>query len=154
MKDNTEVEKKPEILAEIWEILGGMRAGYKQERTYRRAIAMVLGEIFNLGRHTVTQMLRSLGVVAEDWSAWYRVFSEGRFDAERASAIADRLLGFCVLLNLAESPTLPQLQWWPARVLAPYTLPLHQEKVASSRPRQPVAHGPPNGVGNACPTGS
>ena len=72
----------PEILDELWKLLEGMRGGYGQERTYRRAIAMVLGELFNLGRHTVTQMLRSLGVVGEDWSAWYRMFGGGRFDEE------------------------------------------------------------------------
>ncbi len=82
MKDSMETEKKPEILDELWKLLEGMRGGYGQERTYRRAIAMVLGELFNLGRHTVTQMLRSLGVVGEDWSAWYRMFGGGRFDEE------------------------------------------------------------------------
>ena len=80
MEDSIEEGKKPEILDELWKLLAGMRAGYGQERIYRRGIAMVIGEIFNLGRHTVTQMLRSLGVVAEDWSAWYRMFSWGRFD--------------------------------------------------------------------------
>jgi hypothetical protein len=45
----------------------------------------VLGEVFSLGRHTVTQELLALGVTDGDWGAWYRLFSRERFDEERLS---------------------------------------------------------------------
>jgi len=48
---------------------------------------MVLGKLFNFGRHTVTQMLLSLGVLDGDWSAWYRVFSCGRYREARMSRV-------------------------------------------------------------------
>ena len=35
-------------------------------------------------RHTVTQGLLTLGLHDVDWSAWYRLFSRGRFDALKA----------------------------------------------------------------------
>lgn len=44
-----------------------------------------MSELFVFGRHTVTQLLMSLGVTERDWSAWYRLFSEERFDYESAS---------------------------------------------------------------------
>ncbi|MEZ4663140.1 MAG: transposase [Caldilineaceae bacterium] len=43
--------------------------------------------MFALGRHTITQMLLMLGLTEEDWSAWYRVFSEGRFAEEASSRV-------------------------------------------------------------------
>src|SRR5690606_24966934 len=47
---------------------------------------LVMAELFTFGRHTVSQLLMSLGLNEQDWSAWYRVFSEGRFHYEAASA--------------------------------------------------------------------
>jgi hypothetical protein len=46
---------------------------------------LVLSELFTFGRHTVTQLLMSLGLNEQDWSAWYRLFSEERFQYEAAS---------------------------------------------------------------------
>jgi hypothetical protein len=48
---------------------------------------MVLGEIFNFGRHTVTQGLMALGMIDGDWSGWYRLFSKGRYDEQKAAKI-------------------------------------------------------------------
>lgn len=46
-----------------------------------------MGERFAFGRHTITQLLLSLGVVEDDWSAWYRLFSEQRYDEEATSRV-------------------------------------------------------------------
>ncbi|MCL4830951.1 MAG: hypothetical protein KJZ86_00885 [Caldilineaceae bacterium] len=46
-----------------------------------------MAELFAFGRHTITQLLLTLGLVDEDWSAWYRIFSEGRFDEEKTGAV-------------------------------------------------------------------
>lgn len=71
------------LLQNLLELLERHRAAFGQERTYWRAVGMVLGEIFNFGRHTVTQGLMALGITDGDWSSWYRLFSRGRF-VERA----------------------------------------------------------------------
>jgi hypothetical protein len=48
---------------------------------------MVLGEIFNFGRHTVTQGLMALGVTDGDWSGWYRLFSQERYAEPKVARI-------------------------------------------------------------------
>lgn len=85
-KYTAETKEMPELIAALWELLAGARGAFGQERVYRRAMALVLGEIFTLGRHSVTQLLRTLGLTEGDWSAWYRLFSQGRFDEEQAGA--------------------------------------------------------------------
>jgi len=84
-KHSTDQGKKPELLAELQQLLAGSRGAFHQERTYRRAQALFVAELLDLGRHTLTQLLRSLGSVDADWSAWYRLFSEDRFEEEVAS---------------------------------------------------------------------
>ena len=44
-----------------------------------------MAEMFTFGRHTVSQLLLTLGLTDEDWSAWYRLFSKKRYDEEKAS---------------------------------------------------------------------
>ena len=43
--------------------------------------------VFSFGRHTVTQLLVTLGLVETDWSAMYRLFSRPRFDAEEGPCL-------------------------------------------------------------------
>jgi len=74
-------------------LLAGMRGAFKQERTYRRAQALFVAELLVLGRHTITQLLRGLGLVTHDWSAWYRLFSEARFEEEAVAAVEARVPG-------------------------------------------------------------
>ncbi|MFN3763891.1 MAG: transposase, partial [Anaerolineae bacterium] len=57
------------------------------ERVFLRALGLFLSEIFTFGRHTVTQGLLALGLTDADWSPWYRLFSHGRFVAEKAASI-------------------------------------------------------------------
>lgn len=46
-----------------------------------------MAELFTFGRHTITQLLLSLGLDKEDWTGWYRLFSEGRFQEEASNAL-------------------------------------------------------------------
>jgi hypothetical protein len=68
---------------------------------YRRAVALVFGELFTFARHTVTQSLLALGLVNADWSAWYRLFSKGRF---RAVEAAECLLAATLSKSPADAP--------------------------------------------------
>jgi hypothetical protein len=75
------------LLKELFGLLQAHRGIFKQERTYQRVLALVLAEVFVFARHTVTQMLMSLGQTEQDWSSWYRVLSQKRFNYEQASAV-------------------------------------------------------------------
>jgi len=54
---------QPILMQKLFDLLERYRFAYQQERTYRRVVEMVLGEIFNFGRHTVTQGLMAVGIV-------------------------------------------------------------------------------------------
>src|SRR5512138_3879680 len=86
IKNSTQVG----LLQQLFELLEAHRWVFRQERVYRRNVGMVLGELFNFGRHTVTQGLMALGITDGDWSAWYRLFSQKRFDEEQ---LAQTFLG-------------------------------------------------------------
>jgi hypothetical protein len=75
------------LLQNLFAVLDRHRAAFQQERVYWRAVGMVLGEIFNFGRHTVTQGLMALGMTDGDWSGWYRLFSHRRYKEERVAKI-------------------------------------------------------------------
>lgn len=68
------------LVVALLALLAAHRGVFKQERTYRRVLGLVVAEIITLGRHTVTQGLLALGLGSSDWSAWYRLFSCNRFD--------------------------------------------------------------------------
>jgi hypothetical protein len=78
---------QPILLQKLLELLAAHRGAFRQERTYWRAVGMVLGELFNFGRHTVTQTLMALGITEGDWSGWYRLFSRGRYEEEKTAKI-------------------------------------------------------------------
>lgn len=90
MKDSTRAREIPELIQVLFKLLEAHRGAFRQERPYHRAVGLVLGELFNFGRQTVTQELMALGMVEEDWSAWYRLFSRERFEEEE---LAQCLLG-------------------------------------------------------------
>lgn len=75
------------LLKHLFQLLDAHRPIFGQQRVYERAVALFLAEVVVFARHTVTQLLLALGQTERDWSAWYRLFSQGRFDAERASAV-------------------------------------------------------------------
>lgn len=74
------------LLACLLELLAAFRPAFRQERPYRRCVALVFGSLFAFARHTISQLLLALGVTGQDWSAWYRLFSVPRVDLEALSA--------------------------------------------------------------------
>jgi len=91
--DITLSAERPALLEALRGLLAGMSGAFEQERTFRRVVALFVAELLCLGRHTVTQLLRSLGLVDFDWSAWYRLFSRCRFaEAELAALLLKETL--------------------------------------------------------------
>jgi len=76
-----------QLLKQILSLVTGQREAFEQERVYLRVVALVLGEILTQGRHCLTDVLRRLGLVLEDWSSYYRLWSiPGRFVEERLAS--------------------------------------------------------------------
>ncbi len=64
------------------------RSAFRQERTFLRAKALILGHLFAFARRTITQALVALGLTDSDWSAFYRLFGQkDRIDYETLSTI-------------------------------------------------------------------
>lgn len=57
-------------------LMEASRDGFGQERVYVRAMLMALAEVLSFGSHRVTDLLRSVGLVEEDWTAWYRMLQK------------------------------------------------------------------------------
>ena len=70
----------------LLELLAAFRPAVRQERPYRRCVALVFGSLFAFARHTISQLLLALGVTEQDWSGWYRLFSVPRVDREALGA--------------------------------------------------------------------
>lgn len=83
----TTVAQNQQLLKNLAELTGAFREEFKQERTYHQVTKLALAELFVLTRHTVTQLLMSLGETEGDWSRWYRVWSQRRFDYDRMSEV-------------------------------------------------------------------
>lgn len=77
----------PGLVHEMVQLLLAHRGAFKQQRVFERVVALVMAELVVWARHTVTQLLWALGVQAEDWSGWYRLFSHGRFSEEAVNGI-------------------------------------------------------------------
>jgi hypothetical protein len=73
------------LLHNLFELLAQHRPAFRQTRSYWRVVGLVIGEVFNFGRHTVTQGLMALGLTDADWSGWYRLFSRGRYAEARVA---------------------------------------------------------------------
>ena len=84
------VPEFPGLVNELVQLLLAHRGAFKQQRVFERVVALVLAEVVVWARHTVTQLLWALGIQHEDWSAWYRLFSRGRFREEQANQILFR----------------------------------------------------------------
>jgi hypothetical protein len=85
--DNKERREKPVLITELMRLIGKCEEVYGQKRIFNRILGLVMGELFAFGRHTITQLLLTLGLIEEDWSAWYRLFSCGRFREEATGAV-------------------------------------------------------------------
>jgi hypothetical protein len=75
----------PPLLAELLRLLAAHRPAFHQDRTHQRSVALVFASLFAFARHTVTQLLLTLGCTEGDWSAWYRLFSQARLDYDTLS---------------------------------------------------------------------
>lgn len=80
MKDSISGPNLPPLLQAVFTLLQAHQPAFRQGRTYRRAMGLVFGELYNFGRHTLTQNLLTLGITDGDWSAWYRLWSRPRFE--------------------------------------------------------------------------
>jgi hypothetical protein len=80
------IPQNEELLKNLFDLIADQGEIAGQQRVYERLELLVLGELFTFGRHTITQLLMSLGLNEQDWSAWYRLFSQERFNYEAASA--------------------------------------------------------------------
>lgn len=87
MNDTRNATENPGLLEEVLRVVWKCEEAYGQKRVFNRALALAMAEMFSFGRHTITQLLLTLGLTDEDWSAWYRIFSKQRFDEEKASAV-------------------------------------------------------------------
>lgn len=68
------------MLLEKWVTnLEGWRSGFKQQRTYVRAIALAVSMLCALGRRTPSQAIRFQGRDDRDWSAFYNFFSRAKW---------------------------------------------------------------------------
>jgi hypothetical protein len=67
-------------LVELWRLLAAHRRAIRQARCVDRLRALVLGQVCSGARRTRTQVLLTLGLIAADWSAFYRLFSHARLD--------------------------------------------------------------------------
>lgn len=68
------------LLASFLALAAAHRGAFQQERPYQRAVALALGQLLALGRHTITQLLVALGLGQADWSGFYRLLSTPRVD--------------------------------------------------------------------------
>jgi hypothetical protein len=70
----------PGLLASFFALVEAHRPAVQQERCFQRFILLIVGLLTAAGRHTLTQVLISLGLGELDWSAAYRLFSQARID--------------------------------------------------------------------------
>lgn len=76
------------LVKELLDILAASRAGFGQERVYLRAVLLALAEIMSFGQHHITDLLRSVGLTQEDWTAWYRLLQKPtRMDEARLAQV-------------------------------------------------------------------
>jgi len=90
MNDTTKSKEIHPLLEAVLNLLRAHRRAFRQERTYRRGIGLFFGELFSFARHTITQGILALGITDGDWSAFYRLFSQERFEEE---TLANCMLG-------------------------------------------------------------
>ena len=81
------VSQDSPLVNNLLRLLVRHRRIFDQERTYQRVVALVFAEVFTFGRHTVTQLLMTLGLNEWDWTGWYRLYSGRRFDPAAAAEV-------------------------------------------------------------------
>ena len=131
MTESTKPARPAPLLTALFALLVAHRVAFGQERPFQRTTGLVLGWLLAVERHTLTRVLAALGLVATDWSAFYRLVSRPRFAYD---ALTGCLLRETLPLAPADQPylvavdgvviprhsrTMPGTGW----VLAPQTAP-------------------------------
>jgi hypothetical protein len=81
------IPQNNELIKNLKELLAAHEHLFGQKRVYERVVLLVFAEVMALARHTVTQLLLVLGLTERDWSAWYRLFSQRRFDEAGSAGV-------------------------------------------------------------------
>ena len=143
MADATTTPSPRPLLPELFALLAAHRSAFRQERPSQRSEALLLGWVCAFGRHTVTQNLLALGLVQDDWTAFYRLFSRPRLAAD--AVIPRPLLG----ATLARDPAHGPLScWWSMPCRSPATARPCPAPPGSKRPLRP----PPPGRASIAPS--
>ena len=120
------------LLTALFALLAAHRPAFRQERPYRRASGLALGWLLALGRHTLTRTLVALGLVAADWSAFYRLLGVPRFAYHRLTGcllrqtlpLAAAATPYAVAVDGVAVPrhsrTMPGTGWAAAAGTAPF----------------------------------
>lgn len=131
MAEATTTRSTP-LLTTLLTLVAAHRPAFVQERPYQRCLALVLGHVCALGRHTLTQVLLALGLSQADWSGFYRLLSRPRLDYEQLSAcfLAETLAAvpveqpYVVALDGVQIPrssrTMPGTSWLKAPRTPPW----------------------------------
>ena len=75
----TSIQQDQNLLQELENLLWRFRPYFRQMRVFQRVVLLAVGEVLTLARHTVTQLLMTLGWTQRDWKAWYQIFRKKRF---------------------------------------------------------------------------
>ena len=54
--------EKPVLLTEMMSLIEKCQTAYGQKRVFNRSLALVMAELFAFGRHTLSQLLLTLGL--------------------------------------------------------------------------------------------
>lgn len=120
------------LLQQWQQLLTPARSHCKQQRSWQRLQVLSCGLLSALGRHTLSQVIVTIGAGEGDWSAWYRQFNTPRIawdgvQQQLVGAVATELPAgapFAVALDATTLPrtsaTMPAVQWVPDRDTPPW----------------------------------
>jgi hypothetical protein len=74
------ITSSPGLLATFLTLVDAHRPAVPQTRCFQRLTVVIVGLLCTVGRHTLTQVLVSLGLGDLDWSGAYRLFNAARLD--------------------------------------------------------------------------
>src|SRR5436190_7623643 len=80
---STQIRPGASLMEALTPLVMAHRPAFRQERVFRRAMLLLIGWLFAFSRKTMTQLLAALGLVNQDWSAWYRLISHPRVDYDQ-----------------------------------------------------------------------
>jgi len=80
------------ILSSLQQLWRECAHSFAQQRLADRAQALSLSSLLCFGRHTVTGLLTTSGCEFQDWTATYRLFSQGRLPVDDIFAVVRRAI--------------------------------------------------------------